>query len=72
MIFDDTDFVVIESGPLAGTQPTTTYYANRQLARAYVETRRGLFDRIDICRVLTRVTTVLAPREVIEGDGLDG
>lgn len=66
----DTDFVVIESGPLKGVNPETRWFATRALAKDWVDTRRGLFQDVDICRVLTRVSMELVPVETIEGDPL--
>jgi hypothetical protein len=66
----ETDFVVIESGPIKGVEPTTTWWSTRSAARNYIDGRRGLFTDIDLCRVLTRVRLDLVPTETIEGDPL--
>lgn len=68
--FDTTDFVVIERGPLRGVDPTTTFHPNRASAFTYVESRRGLFEHIDVGRIITRVSVTLVPQETVEGEGL--
>jgi hypothetical protein len=68
-IFADTDFVVIERGPLVGVVATTTYYPDALAARQYADTRRGFFETLDICKVQTRINTILVPQETIEGLG---
>jgi hypothetical protein len=65
---DDSDFVVIEAGPLVGVDPTITYYHNRASALTYVEPRQLMFAQIDVCKVATRFTTALVPTLTIEGD----
>lgn len=69
-ILDDSDFVVIESGPLKGVTPSITYYQNKNSALVYIATRRTFFATIDLCKVQTRITTVEVPTEIIEGDPL--
>lgn len=70
MALANTDFVVIEFGPLRGVNATTTYHATRNAAFTYIEARRGMFERIDICRVVTRLNVVMVPQETVEGDPL--
>ena len=70
-VFGDTDFVVIERGPLLGVSPTVTFYPTKSLAKAYVDTRRGFFEHIDVCRVLVRLSTTMVPQETLEGEALD-
>lgn len=68
MALASSDFVVIEAGALKGVDPQITYHSNRAKAYAWANSRRGLFEQIDVCQVLTRVSIAMVPTETVEGD----
>lgn len=56
-------WVLIESEPLAGLAPTTTFYETRNAAKIYANPRLAAFGRLDLARVMYRrtVETVITP-----------
>jgi hypothetical protein len=47
-------WVLVESGPLAGLAPTTTFHETRNAAKIYANPRKDLFSRFDLALVKYR------------------
>ena len=54
MAIPDEKWILVESGPIAGLEPTTTFHDTMNAALIYHEPRKAAFSRFDLGEVKFR------------------
>ena len=52
--YPDDLWILVEQDPLAGLEPTTTFFKTRNEALVYIEPRKDAFGRFDLAQITHR------------------